>query len=424
MINIKQQQVSIFLSLLIGSFFVFPLFYKTSYHLISAVLALFGLIFLIQDIKQHRKQHSPLKIDNPTLILIVAFVSYLIIPCISMLEHHAPLSWLDAPSKAVLLLPILAIFRYVKIKLNYLASIFLFACFVLGTGAIIQKFILGWNDPFIKYNRIIAGNITMATAILALTLAIYFHRIKNHRLTLISSLAFISVFIASLLCMNRGALVGFIFGFLAILWLNRDMLSKKLIVFFTIMTIICTIAAYQATPERWAIVKQEISQCLNENKCDTSIGLRLQFYKSSLKGFQEKPILGWGKLGTNIIHKKHASEGYVSSAVASRHYPHAHNIFFEFLTRYGILGVLSLLSIFCAPIWLYYKNIQQMPNNHLSQIFGIMGISFVLTIIGCGLTDVLMIHRIGNMFYFTVVILLVGLQQMTSNERINYAFHS
>ncbi|VEJ09155.1 O-antigen ligase family protein [Actinobacillus delphinicola] len=408
--TLKSSKMAILLSCLMGMFFIFPLFAQTSYYIIPGILLLFGLYYMGLNIKQHQTQ-----MEASTKILILAFASYLIVPMLSMFEYHGRLSFLDIPCKALLLLPILTIFTRVKLNIHYFIGLFFVACFSIGAGAVIEKFYLHWADPFMKYNRITAGNVAMGIAMLAFSLAIYYYRIKQKGLTLISSLAFISAFMASLLCMNRGALVGFALGFVAVLWLNRDLLSKKLIAFFVIVAIASGGVAYKVAQSRWNLVDGEIAQCVDSSHCDTSIGIRLQLYKSALRGMEEKPILGWGVGGTNVMRQQQAEEGFISHVAGT--YTHAHNIFLEQGSKFGILGLLSLLSVFLVPMWIFAKNIKVALNNPLSQVFGIMGITFIITIMGCGLTDVLMRHRIGNMFYFTTVILLIGFQKMTLHKK-------
>ncbi len=402
---IIESKIGFFLSILMGSFFIFPLFYKLSYQLIPWLLNLFGLIYLGFNIKEKK-----MKLDLCTKILILSFLSYLVMPLISILVYHGKISYLDRPSRAFLLLPILAIFTRVKINTNLFINILLLAGLIIGIGAVVEKFYLSWTDPFMKYNRIIAGNVAMGIAMLILCVTAYDYRTKNIPHLIISSFAFLFAFTASLLCMNRGALVGFALGAIVLVILNRDLLTKKSIIFLFFAGLILGISAYKVAESRWNLVNNEIITCIEKNQCETSIGLRLQFYKSAILGMKEKPLLGWGVRGVHDMRKQHANQGYITEYAST--FAHEHNMFLQEGSVYGIPGLLSLLSVFIVPIIIYRKRLKETTNS-ISKLFGMMGITFIVAVIGFSLTDVLMYHRIGNMYYFTTVILLLGLQKMT-----------
>lgn len=403
--RVLSSQVGFFLSILMGSFFIFPLFSKTSYQLIPWLLNLFGLIYLIITIKEKK-----LFLDFYTKILILSFALFLLVPLISIIAYHDEIRHLDRPSRALLLLPILAIFSRVKINTYLVINILLLAGFIIGIGAIIEKFYLGWADPFMKYNRIIAGNVAMGIAVLILCVTVYDYRIKNLRRLMVSSVSFLFAFTASLLCMNRGALVGFALAAIVLVILNRDLLTKKNLIFLFFAGLILAGSAYKVAESRWDLVNNEIKICIENNRCNTSIGLRLQFYKSAIIGMKEKPLLGWGVSGVHTMREEHAKQGYITKYAAQ--FAHAHNMFLQEGSVYGFPGLIVLLSVFFVPIIIYKKRLKE-TNNTFSQLFGIMGITFIVAIMGFCLTDVLMYHRIGNMYYFTTVILLLGLQKMT-----------
>jgi len=76
---------------------------------------------------------------------------------------------------------------------------------------------------------------------------------------------------------------------------------------------------------------------------------RLSLWEQSIKILKERPILGWGPENFSpAIEKYHLLEFTVW-------FDRAHNIFFDYLTTTGILGLLSYLSIFIVFYWQFFK---------------------------------------------------------------------
>jgi O-antigen ligase len=71
----------------------------------------------------------------------------------------------------------------------------------------------------------------------------------------------------------------------------------------------------------------------------------------AIKGFKEKPILGWGQEGFNYVFNKYYDPGmYGQEAWFDR----AHNAPLDFLVAGGILGLLSYLGLFGAALYLLW----------------------------------------------------------------------
>ncbi len=71
----------------------------------------------------------------------------------------------------------------------------------------------------------------------------------------------------------------------------------------------------------------------------------------AIKGFQEKPILGWGQEGFNYVFNKY----YDSRMYAQEQwFDRAHNAPLDFLVAGGILGLLSYLGLFVSVLYLLW----------------------------------------------------------------------
>jgi O-antigen ligase len=71
----------------------------------------------------------------------------------------------------------------------------------------------------------------------------------------------------------------------------------------------------------------------------------------AIKGFQEKPILGWGQDGFNYVFNKYYDPGMYAQETW---FDRAHNAPLDFLVAGGILGFVSYLSLFGAALYLLW----------------------------------------------------------------------
>lgn len=79
---------------------------------------------------------------------------------------------------------------------------------------------------------------------------------------------------------------------------------------------------------------------------------RLVFWNIAMKGFQEKPILGWGNDTYQLVYTKYfdpivTTPGYLKEFWVDR----SHNIVFDEMVSSGILGLLSLILFFGAMLY-------------------------------------------------------------------------
>ncbi len=141
---------------------------------------------------------------------------------------------------------------------------------------------------------------------------------------------------------SRGAFVGLLFalGVLFLLELKRS--KSELIV---ILAIALVIGVVGFTPPKVSDISQEITGHNIERSFDT----REEIWRGSLKMIEEKPLTGWGMLGTI----EHGNEFSRYSDVIN----HSHNIWLSFLTSLGVVGLLGYLymraNIYKNLIYLY-----------------------------------------------------------------------
>jgi O-antigen ligase len=85
---------------------------------------------------------------------------------------------------------------------------------------------------------------------------------------------------------------------------------------------------------------------------------RQYVWPMAIKGFQEKPVLGWGQEGFNYVFNKYYDPRMYGQ---EQWFDRAHNAPLEFLIAGGFLGLLSYLALFGSALYLLWFR-----KNHLS----------------------------------------------------------
>lgn len=200
---------------------------------------------------------------------------------------------------------------------------------------------------------------------------------------------------------------------LLIVWCYRKQLSKKLILILGSITLLGGIFNADLILQRGEQAVQEISAYSQTNDGTTSVGARLDMWKSALIGIQEKPLFGHGIEGAKALRKAHYEQGIISEFASN--FTHAHNQYLQDTLTRGLLGLFSLLSLFFVPLWAFTKGLKQHAEGRL---WAILGITHVLSTMGYCLTQAFFNHHSGMMFYFFCLLLFFGLQKAAQNRSL------
>ena len=105
---------------------------------------------------------------------------------------------------------------------------------------------------------------------------------------------------------------------------------------------VCTVFGFQIIATRFGAALNDISGLNAGTNYDTAIGLRVALWHVGLDAFHQAPIFGHGAGATKIL----IESGMLGKFELERGFSHFHNGFLTALVESGIVGALSLASIF------------------------------------------------------------------------------
>ncbi|MEI6191336.1 MAG: O-antigen ligase family protein [bacterium] len=155
---------------------------------------------------------------------------------------------------------------------------------------------------------------------------------------------------------SRGALLGAIGGiFVATILIGIFEREKKVIRHISlggIVAVITVVIVFIGMRDTLVVKNNPTLSRLAEISWSNVNGQARQLiWPMALKGFQEKPILGWGQEGFNYVFNK-----YYDPAMYGQEswFDRAHNAPLDFLVAGGILGLLSYLALFGSALYLLW----------------------------------------------------------------------
>ncbi len=188
---------------------------------------------------------------------------------------------------------------------------------------------------------------------------------------------------------TRGAILAFgvsLFAFLLFLIFRKKTKKflKILLLIFLLIAIGSSIFLRANRNEDW-MGKAPLAVRRLTSITATSNIERLKSWNIGLKGFKERPILGWGIENYNVVFNKYYDPWYLTRGEQATWFDKTHNQIIDLLALTGILGTLSYLAIFFVLFWLLRKKYVNRAN---------AGIDVIL------LACILLAYFVQNLFVF------------------------
>lgn len=374
--------------------------YPQLLHYAKIILVLGIIIKIIFDRKK-------IYFDNYCKNIIILMAIYFIILFLSSVlsPYHTEGfkgagGWLN---KSILLVVVLLFINNIKhlkiIFYCFLADFFINSLYVIYDGIHYHNLrahgIVGSYMP--------TGTMMLILFTVSVILMIYSLR-ENKYKSIIFVLIFSSSFIAILFNGTRGVWLGTVFVFFIIL--GQMLKNNKIILFIGIFFFAIISSLYLSVPH----IHNRIDSIVNSK--NQSNHERILIYHSAINIIKDYPILG---IGTDNF-KDAYQKDYISPKAKEPNLEHAHNLFLERLAENGIIGFLSFMAMIGYLLYISWK-MWHYKNN----IFGLITVGIVITILLHGVTEYVFAHIIiSNIFWiligicFKITILL--------NNKLNYSY--
>ena len=408
----KEKYLKLFINTSIFCFFTLLLVFPKGYNYGSTALLVASVLFVFYSIYKKFKITEIIK-QNNSIFFVISL--YFLNALFFIILHGDKFKLIDNPLRAFLFLSVIIFVIYTKAKFDVLLYSIPVGSFVAGLVALYQYYVLHLPSAFWEQMKIQSGDIAMSLGLFSFIIALYLFDIKKNRFALVTAIAGLFSVLASVLSLARGGWVGVPLIFVFILYMYRNMISKKLLsaVVLSILVGGISLSTNEQFVGRILDVKNNLSH-YSQNSKDGSIGARLDMWKMGVDAFIEHPISGWSLKALDEYKKSLADKGIVSREFTV--YSHLHNQFIDELAKKGILGGGAILGIFLIPLCSFYRKQKKFPNNKKIKLLTTLGIVHVLSTMSYCLTQAFLTHNSGNIFYFFSLVLFWSFMQKSISD--------
>lgn len=282
----------------------------------------------------------------------------------------------------------------------------------IGAGALASydKYVRHLPRAFSDMMPIQSGDISLTLGLISLCAMAWSHHQNKRSESLFYLTASCMGLLGSLLSGTRGGwillpLILFAWYRLFRHWFSQH-IKIALIGSIIGLALFCTIPQLGIS-QRLYDAKQDITFYINGGNQNTSLGFRLQFWRSAWHSFIDKPLFGWGPLSVRRSQEQQHRAGELSQAAFDFH-GHAHNQYLDQMAKFGLLGLGCLMALFLFPLSLAKRQL----NNRISDqgyTLAAATIIHVLATMDYCLSQAFLNHNSGIIFYpFLMVLLLLS----------------
>lgn len=320
---------------------------------------------------------------------------------------------LDRPARFLLAVPVLLLLLRQPLP----AAPVLFYGVALGAilsciVALYDRFSLGLVRAQGGENAIMFGDTAMLLGFMSATGLMLFYSKKQYWSCLLSFIAVLAGIAASFLSGSRGGWVAAPLIVLFLLWQSRELFSKRVLwagLSVGFVAFIALVAIPQTgMQQRMHVAYSDLVQYQQGNS-NTSIGLRLDMWKSAFYLAAESPIFGEGQYGSRAIRESLAENDLIHPNATK--FDHLHNEYLTSLGFQGLLGLISLLAIYLVPLKLFISRANKYSDNWDVKPYALAGALIPMCYMDFALTQAMFSHNIGVMMYaFPIVIFWAALR--------------
>lgn len=201
------------------------------------------------------------------------------------------------------------------------------------------------------------------------------------------------------------------------LYSNYSKISIKffwVIILITVVTVAFINLFFPNISERFISGFYELLNWANHSKLDSSAGIRLSMWKISLQLFLHSPLYGYGDTGLrSFLNAPWINLDATQIAKDTMTCCGPHNELLANMLRSGVLGIISVFSLFLVPLCFFAKKLRSNQKN--VRLAAQLGLVYVVTIAICSLSMEVFNLKYSATFYGLIISGLIG-QIVSSNN--------
>jgi O-antigen ligase len=209
---------------------------------------------------------------------------------------------------------------------------------------------------------------------------------KNKYLKLYYTVGIILSIFVALFTYTRGGYVSlFVTGFLLSVYLSffyyKNKIAKVIGVIIILLAIISPLLLFSNKNSDFVKSSEVLNRITSISTQSTTAQTRLMTWNSSLQGFKERPILGWGQENFYQVFDKYFNP-QIYDLVDIIWYDRAHSIIFDRLVTGGLLGLVSYLSLLFIPLVYFWRHFIKQEGNQtkyfLPTVFSLVVLAYFI----------------------------------------------
>ncbi|HEX7338927.1 MAG TPA: O-antigen ligase family protein [Rhodanobacteraceae bacterium] len=286
----------------------------------------------------------------------------------------------------------------------------------LGVFCIVQHFGYGVARAY-STNGGASTSIEFATVMLGLAVTALVQLLRaqpGKPLALLHGAAVALGIYGALLTQSRGPLLAFIPVFLGLLVLKgctsrhwRWCLGALAI--FVIGGAVAVASMHGATLKRFAVISQQVTEA-DAGQVDTSVGARLEMWRTATRAFVEHPLAGLGIDRFQAYVHAEIAAGRSDPSIA--HYNNPHDMYLGAAAAGGVPGLLVLLIWFIAPLIYFARHVRAHDARVATAAWSGLAIGVLYML--CAVTDSVFYRVMSQSFY---CLLILGLALAVAHAR-------
>jgi O-antigen ligase len=225
---------------------------------------------------------------------------------------------------------------------------------------------------------------------------------------LIKILGFVAGMGAAYLSETRGAWVMALVILVAVLLMTQRLGWRRRLTLIAVLLTFCAAAIHWIGPvnDRMMLVMSDIRN-YDRGDYSTSLGFRVQLWRTSLAMFVEHPLVGIGDGNFNAYLRMMIAHGAASNTLAD--FMHAHSDILFKLAELGSVGLIAILACYIGPAMSLFRHVADTDRDR--RLSARMGLVVCASLFVSGLTESMLVLTMNTAFYGLLIASLLAVAQ-------------